>query len=213
LIYAPRMLRSHLGLALVSLVLACGGGGASGSAGALPAGDAFVLVTVRLEDAMISPVKADGKPWDVATPLVEPAARSEIVAAMNKEKDPRRAYDAAAAAIAKLGDAWGRPDVAGRAIVDQNDGKQDTRTFESGLDTFTPHIGVEWTHVPLSHWTTMHMYFVEKDPGGTQDIGNVVLSAHDLAKALERRGETHHVRVDDQTNGQVLYVGIVVTAE
>src|SRR5439155_12154941 len=130
----------------------------------------------------------------------------------NKATDPKRAYDEAAAAIARLGDAWGRPDVAGRASVDQATGTPDTRTFEGGLDTFTPHLGAEWTHVPLTHWTTMHMYFVEKDPGGTEDIGAVVLSAHDLAKALEQHGRVHHVRVDDQTNGQVLYVGSVVTA-
>ena len=97
--------------------------------------------------------------------------------------------------------------------MEQNDGKPDTRTFEAGLDTFTPRFDVTWSHVPLSHWTTMHMYFVEKDPGGTEDIGAVVLSAHDLAKALDLRGETHHVRVDDQTNGQMLYVGISVIAE
>src|SRR3954469_21453817 len=120
---------SFLAVLSAFTALACGSGSSRGES-SLPAGDSFARVTIRLQDAMISPVKADGRPWDVATPLVEPAARAEIVGAMDKEKNPKRAYDAALGAIGKLGDAWGRPDVAGKASVEQNDGKPDTRTFE-----------------------------------------------------------------------------------
>jgi hypothetical protein len=204
-----------LAAVLAAATASCGASSshAHGKWTTLPSGEQVELVTVRLEDVMIAPAKSDGRQWDVATPIDEPNARAQVVAAMDHAPDPKRAYEAALAAIARLGDAWGRPDIAGKVSLDQADGTEEKRTFEGPIDTFTPRLGVTWTHVPLSHWTTMHMYLVEKDPGGTEDVGAVVLSAHDLARAFEQHGRVHHVRVDDQTNGQVLYVGIVVLRE
>jgi hypothetical protein len=203
-----------LALAASASTLAC----ASSSPGrggwtTLPNGEEVVLVTFRIEDAMISPAKADGTPWDVATPIDEPNARGLLVNAMDHASNAKGAYDAATAAIARFGDAWGRPDVSGRASVDNGDKKGEMRALDGGRDSFTPRFGAEWSHVPLTHWTTVHMYLVDGDPGGNEDIGAVVLSPLDLAEALKHRGRVHHVRVDDQTNGQVLFVGISVTPE
>jgi hypothetical protein len=211
------MRRAFFGAALAAAASPLAGcassSSAGGASGAAIGGEGTIFVTFRVEDAMVSPTKADGTPWDEATPLDEPKARDRIVSAMDHSANAKAAYDAAKSAIRNFGEAGGRPDVGGRASVDNGDAQQSTRTLDGDKDTFTPHFGTEWTHVALTHWTTVHMYFVDHDPGGDDDIAAVVLSPLDLAEALKTPGKVHHVRVDDQTNGQVLFVGISVTPE
>jgi hypothetical protein len=172
------------------------------------------LVTFRLVDVMISPTRLGGKPWDAVAHVDDPGARDRILRAMNHASNAKGAYDAASSAMSRLGKEWGGlPDVAGTASLDAGDGKMQTYSFEGEKDSLTPHFTTRWEHVPLSHWTTVRMYFVDREATGKSDIGAVVLSPLDLAAAMEQRGKVHHVRVDDQTNGQILFVGIAVDAE
>ena len=134
LLCAAMLKRSFLLTAVLAAATSCGARSSHGTWTTLPSGEQVELVTVRLEDAMIAPAKADGRPWDVATPLDEPNARAQVVSAMDHAPDPKRAYEAALAAIARLGDAWGRPDIAGKVSLDQADGTEEKRTFEGPID-------------------------------------------------------------------------------
>jgi hypothetical protein len=201
--------------ALAMLTTSCAPGASSGAPRtALVNGEVAELVTFRIVDVMISPTRLDGKPWDVAAQLDEPGARDKVVTAMNHAANAKKAYDAASDALSRLGDTWGGlPDVGVNASVDPGDGKPQARSFSGDKDSLTPHFDARWDHVPLSHWTTVHMYFVDQDAAGKTDIGAVVLSPLDLAAALKENGKVHHLRVDDQTNGQILFVGISVASE
>jgi hypothetical protein len=205
--------RLWLGLAAIlpSLTLSCASGPSSTPRSvALTSGEGQEFVTFRLVDVMISPTRLDGKPWNAGAPIDDPGARDRVVSAMNHAANAKGAYDAASVAIDRIGGVWGRPDVGGTAAVDLGDGKPQTRALDGERGSLTPHFAAEWDHVPLTHWTTVRMYFVDKN---SADIGAVVLSPLDLAAALKDNGAVHHLRVDDQTNGQILFVGIAVKAE
>ena len=205
-----------LGVAAILSVAAtsCASSAASRSAAAaLASGAGEEIVTFRLVDAMISPTRIDGRPWDMATPLADPAARERVVTAMDHASDAKVAYESASAVLGRLDHSGGRPDVSGAASLDFGNGRPETREIEGGKDTLTPRFVAEWDHVPLTNWTSVRMYFVDKDGGREDDIGAVELSALDLAAALKDTGTVHHVRVDDQTNGQILFVGISVKSE
>jgi hypothetical protein len=212
-------MKTTLSVALLALLptstTSCAGGASSGGArGPLTNARGDELVTFRLVDVMISPTRLDGKPWDSVAHIDDPGARDRIVTAMNHASNAKGAYDAASTAMSHLGNEWGGlPDVGGTASVDVGDGKMQTYSFDGEKDSLTPHFDTRWEHVPLSHWTTVRMYFVDRETTGKSDIGAVVLSPLDLAAALEKNGRAHHVRVDDQTNGQILFVGIAVKAE
>jgi hypothetical protein len=199
---------------LATLTTSCASAASSAPRTALVNGEVAELVTFRIVDVMISPTRLDGKPWDVAAQLDEPGAREKVVSAMNHAANAKGAYAAASDALGRMGDSWGGlPDVGVSASVDPGDGKPQSRAFDGDKDSLTPHFDARWDHIPLSHWTTVHMYFVDNDSAGRTDIGAVVLSPLDLAAALKENGKVHHLRVDDQTNGQILFVGISVSPE
>jgi hypothetical protein len=204
-------------LALASTLMACAASSSPTGirAGSLRAdGEGTELVTVRLVDAMISPTRLDGRPWDVAVQLEGSGARDRVVSAMNHAANAKGAYDAAASVLGHVADgSSGLPDVRVKASVDTGDGKAQASSFDGETDSLTPHFRARWEHVVLTRWTMVHMYFVDADEAGASDIGAVVLSPLDLAAALEEKGKVHHLRVDDQTNGQILFVGIAVDPE
>jgi hypothetical protein len=212
-------MKTVLGIGTAAILATLTASCASGTSGGAPRtalvnGELAELVTFRIVDVMISPTRLDGKPWDVAAQLDEPGARDKVVSAMNHAANAKGAYAAASDTLSRLSDSWGGlPDVGMRASVDPGDGKPQTQSFDGDKDSLTPHFEARWDHIPLSHWTTVHMYFVDQDPTGRTDIGAVVLSPLDLAAALKENGKVHHLRVDDQTNGQILFVGISVAPE
>jgi hypothetical protein len=213
-----RFMKSALciGMAVIlpAMTLSCASGASSDPrTAALASGQGEDFVTFRVVDVMIAPTRLDGKPWDRGTGFEDPSIRDRIVTGMNRALNAKGAYDAASVALGRLGDAWGRPDVGGSASVDPGDGKQETRSLEGEKNSLTPRFVARWEHIPLTHWTTVRMYFVDKDAVGSGDIGAVVLSPLDLAAALKENGAVHHLRVDDQTNGQILFVGISVKSE
>jgi hypothetical protein len=79
-------------------------------------------------------------------------------------------------------------------------------------DTFTPIWNVRWDHVPLTASTRLRVSLTDKDLANDDPIGEVVLNDRDLMAAMAA-GTNDQIRVDGQTNGQVLFVGVEVVVE
>jgi hypothetical protein len=82
-------------------------------------------------------------------------------------------------------------------------------------DTFTPQFQgpPSWSHVAFDGSTRLAVELKEKDLLVADDaVGTFVIGPRDMLEALHA-GKVHQVRVDDQTNGQVLFAAISVMAE
>jgi hypothetical protein len=79
-------------------------------------------------------------------------------------------------------------------------------------DTFTPQWNVRWDRVPLTASTRLRVSLMDKDLANEDPIGEVVLNAQDLLGAMAT-GTNDQIRVDGQTNGQLLFVGVEVVPE
>jgi hypothetical protein len=198
LVHDPRMRFRFALLAVLasSLATAC----ASESKHAEPE---FVRVTIV--SATIGPTKIDGSRWDALTALPNLAA-----AVVTESGGSTGGAIVAAHVTGEMLAPFEKPDPEGWAELD---GERRSLACGGG-DTLTPQWSTSATfaHVRLSDAARLRIHLEDRDPLGNEPIGDVELHGGVMLAALERGG-VYQARVDDQTHGQVLTVGITVAPE
>jgi len=106
-----------------------------------------------------------------------------------------------------------RPEPYGFADLLSSQGNQ-RLNLTSLRDTLTPmwQGPPSWSHVPLGPNTRIRISLWDKDLVNDDPIGVAELNSEHLAAALRAR-QVYQVRVTDQGNGQVLFIGISVMPE
>lgn len=176
--------------------------------------DGLRTVTITLRGAVIAPSKADGSPWD-GDLRVPDNVRDQVTQKLLGSGVRNLDTDAiAAAAIVYVGtgllDQINKPDVYGAAVVV---GTNLQVPIQKEENTYTPNgWGVTFSRVNWSSQPRVEVVLKDADELHDDLIGDVVISTDDLKNALAA-GKPYDVRVDDQSNGQLLYLSIVVTAD
>ena len=70
---------------------------------------------------------------------------------------------------------------------------------------------VNWKNVPLGHGARAKLTLFDKDLTKSEPIGTAEITEQDMQAALAA-GKVYQVRVDDQTNRQLLFIAISVQA-
>lgn len=171
------------------------------------------IVTVDVLSAMIGPSKADGRAWDgLPGARIPDAARAAVRAALGATNP----YAAVGLVLAELVNTGTKPpDVQGTATMFFGGQPTGPAQFLPKIqDSFTPSwlTPARWSHVPLDDRVRIRVHFDDADLQFDDPIGDVELNAGHLATALAA-GTVSHIRVENQTQEQVLFVGISVMRE
>jgi len=168
-------------------------------------------VSVTIKGAIIAPAKADGNPWDgfgsvdqgvlqaVADALVGTNPVAAVLAALGNpallavsKPDP---YGwAQASAFGTIGDAYW--------LAEKPPAMQDTVTP-------TWPYGWYYQNVPIDSDVRIAVTVIDDDLSSDDAIGSAEINSNDLKDALAAQ-QRFEVRVDDQTAGQLLFIGISV---
>lgn len=175
-------------------------------------------VNVAIIDATVAPATADGKAWDGVGTV--PVAVIEGVASALAEAPVRGRAEVAAktgAVVAQLAAALASglaaPDPKGLAELSVGGQPPRRMKLAEQADTFRPTwMGVAFNEVPLVEDIRVRVQLVDDDDVSSDDpIGTAELNYDDLVAALQSEQVTQ-IRVAEQTRGQLLYVGVSVTA-
>jgi hypothetical protein len=172
------------------------------------------LVTIQIKDAIVAPGKADGSNWD-GLGKVDSSVVQAVAAAL-LESDPA-AKVVAALANPVLGNV-DKPDPYGTAQLTAYGMTfaPDVRvTRDSAIrDTFTPIFPSTFAYknVPIDTDVRISVDLWDKDLLDDDPIGDAEINSTDLRAALAAQNK-YEVRVDGQTDGQLLFVGIEVVQQ
>jgi hypothetical protein len=199
-------MRSPLLFAL--FLLGCGPSpGASGAesyGGSLPASG-----RVMLHGVTIAPSKFGGELWDGMGTL-EPS-QIDLFGNLIRGRVPY--VEIAKALAAPANEALDKPDVKGRArLIGALDGA--TVLLTGQPDTFTPQFQGPPTFrdVPFDGSSRLGVELFDDDMVDDDPVGSFQLGPDEMLEAF-RAGNVYQVRVDTQTNGQVIFAAISVLAD
>jgi hypothetical protein len=161
-------------------------------------------VRVSVVSATVGPAKIDGSRWDTLSVVPNLVAN----AAIEGGTSTRGAVAAAFVASEALAP-FEKPDPRGWAELGT-----ERRMLARTDDTLTPtwSDSATFSRVRLSDATRLRIHLEDSDPGGAEPIGDVELHGGHLQAALQR-GSVEQIKVDGQTHGQVLFVGISVAPD
>lgn len=173
-------------------------------------------VHIALIDATIAPGTAQGKSWDGSSQVSFDVLQnvSKLLATMPTQG---RVQDAtrAGAVVAEIGAA-----IASRFVPPDPKGYVDLLVagtsrrlvLREQQDTFHPTwAGIAFDQVPLVEGLRMRVQLFDADDFGSDDpIGTAELTYDDIVEALSYE-QVVQIRVDSQTQGQLLFLGISVT--
>lgn len=197
---------SRLGQLAVASTLGAGTiccGHASEPRAALPS---FVNVEVR--QALLGPSKVGGSAWDGLGRLDSSGQTLVLQALGTSDPVTQLGLVFANPALAALE----KPDPAGFVRCMSGPIEVQRLALPKVQDTFTPiWAGAIMRRVPLAPSTRLEVDLWDKDLAADDPMGTSTITHADLVAAI-REGTLHHVRVSGQTNNQVLFVDISVTA-
>ncbi len=166
------------------------------------------FASVTFVGLLIAPGKADGTRWDFGGDI-----SPEVTQQLSMKLAAREPYLALAVFVAGVAmPATAKPDVAGTAVILTSAGVDQSYSLPKVQDNFTPDWNVTWRHVPLDGSARIRVQswdadLVNNDPLGTFEIGAPAISA------AIADGGVFPVRVDGQTNSQILFARISAMAE
>jgi hypothetical protein len=172
------------------------------------------LVTIQIKDAIIAPGKADGSNWD-GFGKVDSSVVQAVAAAL-LESDP--AAKVVAALASPVLSNIDKPDPYGTAQLTAYGMTvaPAARVTRDGAipDTFTPiwPSTFEYKNVPIDTDVRISVDLWDKDLLDDDPIGDAEINSTDLRAALAAQNK-YEVRVDGQTDGQLLFVGIEVVQQ
>jgi hypothetical protein len=177
-------------------------------ASSAPAAPPVTYAQVSLVGLTIAPAKYDGHSWDPGA-TVDPGA----VAALGIAMKLPNAYSQVLALLAGPSlAALAKPDVYGTGSLVDSSGSTAEIRFGWVRDSFTPsYPNVEWQHVPIDS-TRVRVTAFDHDLRVDDPVGTFELGPVDFHQASDA-GHVFPVRVDEQTNGQILFASISVFLE
>ncbi|MRG95697.1 hypothetical protein [Polyangium spumosum] len=194
-------MRSLLLLAL--FLVGCGPSPAASSA-ELPASG-----RVMLHGVTIAPSKFGGEKWDGVGQI--DSSQIDLFGNLLRGRVPY--VEIAKALAAPANDALDKPDVKGRATL-LGPIEAAPVVLAGQEDTFTPQFQGPPTFraVPFDGTTRLAVELLDDDPIDDDPVGSFQLGPDEMLEAF-RAGNVHQVRVDAQTNGQVIFAAISVLPE
>jgi hypothetical protein len=180
-----------------------------------PATGSPPFVRIMIQGALVNASKAGGRCWDVGCDEATNSKAAEQAAlAMKAAGVLTGGYAAAFQILAPLVvGAFSIPDTIGTAYVSSNTEVSEPQKLPASEDTLTPQWGLVWDHVPFNSSTFVQLDLWDSDSFSADDpMGRPVINSTHLAAALDA-AKTYQVPVGDQTNNQVLYVGIHVVPD
>jgi hypothetical protein len=172
------------------------------------------LVTVQIKDAIIAPGMSDHSDWD-GIGTVDPSVVQAVAQAL-------LASDPAAAVVAALTnpvlDNVDKPDPYGSAqltVYGVTYAPDALATMDQALpNTFQPIWPSTWLYknIPIDSDVRIGVDLWDLDLVEDDTIGSAEINSTDLKAALTAQ-KKYEVRVDDQTNGQLLFIGISVVEQ
>jgi hypothetical protein len=171
-------------------------------------------VSVSIKSAIIAPGKTDGTNWDGLGDVDPDLAQSVAVALLGPSPAAAVLGAYAAPAVAALD----KPDPYGdaQAIAFGVIGKPVAlATFDAPIsNTFNPiwRLGWSYTNVPIDSDVRIGITLWDSDLVDDDPIDAVELNSQDLKDALAAQ-QVFDVRVDDQGQHQLLFVGVSVTQQ
>ncbi len=174
-------------------------------------------VNIAIIDATVAPAMEGGKSWDgvgqVPVEVLQGVAGALAAAPTRGRAEVATKVGAVAVQLTALAaSGLAAPDAKG--VADLSAGGTSRRlVLPEVRDTFTPTwVGLSFDQVPLVEDVRLRVQLVDDDDIGSDDpIGTAELNYEDLIAALQGERVTQ-IRVAEQTRGQLLYVGISVTA-
>jgi hypothetical protein len=214
LVTLARMGTRHLGTVALVLAIALGCGNSRPQRPRLrmpPPEPLPSFVQVIIRDAVIAPSKSDGRVWDGFGSV--PQDKLVSLGSLMRSGHPAAI---AANVVTFVGSIAGHgveaPEPYGMADLFVGGQSWGPRTLDrqGQRDTCTPFWdGATWDRVPLSPAVHISGQLLDRDIEYHDSIGNFVINYGHLVEALRAR-RVYPVKVDDQTSGQVLFVGLEV---
>jgi len=169
-------------------------------------------VNVSIVSATIGPCKADGKKWDGIGNA--PAGAAAQIAKLLLDDNPYTGIAQALAGITMAStdkpDPYGFVEVAVDGEFKPNLKRNLYPDGKIVKDTFTPQFPTnEWRAIPLDRGTRFRVTLIDKDIAQDDPIGTVEINDRDLRAALEAE-KVYQVKVADQSQNQVLFIGLSV---
>lgn len=174
-------------------------------------------VSITLIDATVAPFDARGMEWDGSAPVAASLV-SGLASALSHTVARGETERKAASVISFVAEAAGRgiaaPDPQGWAEVLSPGALPLRQRLAQSGDNLRPRwSGVRWSGVPLTPDTRLRIFLEDADPIGANDvIGTIEVGYDDLVEALDAQ-KLWQVAVADQSNDQLLYVGISVSGD
>jgi hypothetical protein len=172
-------------------------------------------VNIALIDATIGPGTAQGKAWDgpgtVPIAALQEVSRLLATAPMRGKAEEAAKTGAVIAEItAAIANVLARPDPRGQVELLVG-GASRRLLLPERRDTLRPTWqGVSFDQVPLVEGMRLRIQLFDADDIGSDDpIGTAELTHEDIVAALTHE-QVVQIRVDQQTQGQLLFVGISV---
>jgi hypothetical protein len=162
---------------------------------------------VSILDAKIGPSKVDGTDWD-GPGKVPPTVTGGLLAALGAP-DPYQAVTNLLFSVSS--NSLDRPEPFGVAELFTRSGPVQVLSLNADRDTLTPiwNGSPTWSSVPLDPATRIRITLKDKDLVYDDPMGIAEFGYDDLVAAL-RAGRIYPVRVAEQTNRQILFIGISV---
>jgi hypothetical protein len=175
-------------------------------------------VTATIRDAIIAPGKADHTSWDETVTIPDSVLRA--VGDALAGGDPVGGVLAVLAGP-ELNGAIGvlaKPDAYGWAQATAfgmpNDELWLAKPEDAIQDNYTPIWPYGWSYrnVPIDSDVRISVTVMDRDLVNDDPVGTAEINSNDLKDALTAQ-KKFYVRVDDQTDGQLLFIGISVVQQ
>ena len=193
--------------------------------GAPGAGTSSQTVSIRLIGAIVSPSKTDGSYWDgvgrVPGWLTERLVRFAnagsdlaVLTDMPTVGEPLSQFEnwLVQSALNAVTDYASEPDPYGRAELLVAGSVVGQVLLPKKDNTYTPRWYEGWTGVDWTSRPSVRITLVDSDDMRDDLIGSVEIATNDLETALAD-SQPKWIPVGNQSHGQLLYVGVLVTAE
>ena len=176
------------------------------------------LLRVILTEVLVAPVKMDGRPWDMGSVETQEAleAIDEFASLAASSGQPVAvAVKAVSAALPALSKGSTAPDVEGEATMTPTLGGERKLNLKAhAKDDANAQFATEAGESPswivqTNKRPTLRVHLIDRDVMKHDAIGIFVLNGDHFEEAW-RAEEKLWIRVTDQTNNQVLAVGIIV---
>jgi hypothetical protein len=167
-------------------------------------------VRVMLHGVTIAMGKYDGTAWD-GPGRIAPGQAQKLAIALGT---PNPYAQVIAILSDPVNQALAKPEVLGRAMLVRATGVDSPIPLNAQRDTFTPQFAnlPSWAGVPLDGSVRLNVELTDDDMMFPDPMGTFQLNTQDMLVAL-RAQNIVYVRVDGQTNRQILFAAISVMPE